>query len=87
MKTTRVSAVESPVAALKDTDNGSVEEQVYECVRLVGPEEKLIPLVDAILFYCQVARLRPARSGSLRLRAASASSGAGMRLGGSVAAS
>jgi cytochrome c-type biogenesis protein CcmE len=25
---------------------------------LDGPEEKLIPLVDAILFYCRVARLR-----------------------------
>ena len=60
---TRVSAVESPVAAFRDMDGGSGEEQTYEGVRLDGPEEKLIPLVDAILFYCRVARLktRPVR--------------------------
>ena len=55
---TRVSAVESPVAAFQETGGGSGEEQVYEGIRLDGPEEKLIPLVDAILFYCRVARLR-----------------------------
>lgn len=46
MKTmTRVSAVESPVAALQDMDGGSGEEQVYEGVRPIGPDiDKLVSL-------------------------------------------
>jgi hypothetical protein len=55
MKTmTRVSAVESPVAAFQETGAGFE----YEGIWLDGPEEKLIPLADAILFYCRLARLR-----------------------------
>lgn len=52
---TRVSAVTGPgVPAFLDT--GARCE--YEGVVIDGPEEKLIPLVDAIHFHCQVARLR-----------------------------
>jgi hypothetical protein len=56
MKTmTRVSATsDAQVRASQETGAGFE----YEGIRLDGPEEKLIPLVDAILFYCRVARLR-----------------------------
>lgn len=64
MKTmTRVSAAESPVVAFRDREGSSGEECVYEGVRLDGPKEKLIPLVDNILFYCRVARLRTRPTG------------------------
>jgi len=61
MKTmTRVSATgDAQVRASQETGAGFD----YEGIRLDGPEEKLIPPADAILFYCRVARLqtRPVR--------------------------
>ncbi len=56
----RVSAVadEAQVRAFLDTDGSSCE-RIYENVRLIGPDmNKLVALCDALLFYCQVARLR-----------------------------
>ena len=47
------------VAPVSQVTDGSFEGRIYENVRLIGPDEdKLVTLCDALLFYCQVARLR-----------------------------
>jgi hypothetical protein len=64
----------------------STETDFYEGIELDGEDrDKLIAICDAVLFYCQVARLRTRPSGSPRPKAALACRGVAMRLGRSKA--